>query len=99
MCFSFLSRNQLLRWGLFALVIFPVSVFASVQEETSKGDAAFKRGKMNDAEKFYSSALKMDPNSWRIIRGLAETKFQLKKYRETKQNNSNFANTSEFKTV
>ena len=53
MCFSFLSRNQLLRWSIFALVIFPVSVFASVQEETSKGDAAFKLGKMKDAEKYY----------------------------------------------
>ena len=81
MCFSFLSRNQLLRWSIFALVIFPGSVFASVQEETSKGDAAFKSGKMKDAEKYYSSALKMDPDSWRIMRGLAETKFQLKKYR------------------
>ena len=85
MCFSFLFRNQLLRWSIFTLVIFPVSVFASVQEETSKGDAAFKLGKMKKAEKYYSSALKMDPDSWRIIRGLAETKFQLKKYRETKQ--------------
>ena len=50
MCFSFLSRNQLLRWSIFALVIFPVSVLASVQEETSKGDAAFKLGKMKDAD-------------------------------------------------
>ena len=85
MCFSFLFRNQLIRWSIFTLVIFPVSVFASVQEETSKGDAAFKLGKMKKAEKYYSSALKIDPDSWRIMRGLAETKFQLKKYRETKQ--------------
>ncbi|MZH05859.1 MAG: SUMF1/EgtB/PvdO family nonheme iron enzyme [Nitrospinae bacterium] len=85
MCFSFLSRNLLLRWSIFALVFFPFSVFASVQEETSKGDAAFKAGKMKKAEKYYSSALKMDPDSWRIMRGLAETKFQLKKYRETKE--------------
>ena len=78
MCFSFLFRNQLLRWSIFTLVIFPVSVFASVQEETSKGDAAFKLGKMKKAEKYFSSALKMDPDSWRIMRGLADTKFQLK---------------------
>ncbi len=85
MCFSFLSKQQLLRWGIITLVLFPISVFASVQEETSKGDAAFKQGKMEEAEKHYSSALKMDPDSWRIMRGLAETKFQLKKYRETSQ--------------
>ena len=85
MFFGFSSTKQLLRWSIFILIFFPVSVFASVQEETSKGDAAFKLGKMDEAEKYYSSALKMDPDSWRIMRGLAETKFQLKKYRETKQ--------------
>ncbi len=85
MCFSLLLKNQLLRWSILVLVFFPVSVFANVQEETSKGDAAFKMGKMKEAEKYYSSALKMDPDSWRIMRGLAETKFQLKKYRETKE--------------
>ena len=84
MFFSFSSTKQLLRWSIFVLIFSPVSVFASVQEETSKGDAAFKLGKMDEAEKYYSSALKMDPDSWRIMRGLAETKFQLKKYRETK---------------
>ncbi|MEK9628150.1 MAG: SUMF1/EgtB/PvdO family nonheme iron enzyme [Nitrospinota bacterium] len=85
MRFSLDSKYQCLRWAVFLLLLFPASVFASVQEETSKGDAAFKRGKMKEAEKYYSSALKMDPDSWRIMRGLAETKFQLKKYRETKQ--------------
>ena len=85
MSFCSVFKNQLLRFGLLILILFPVSVFASVQEETSKGDAAFKMGKMEKAEKYYSSALKMDPDSWRIMRGLAETKFQLKKYRETKQ--------------
>ena len=85
MCFSFLSIKQLLRWSIFALIFFPVSVFATVQEEISKGDSAFKMGKMDKAEKYYSAALKMDPDSWRIMRGLAETKFILKKYRETKE--------------
>jgi formylglycine-generating enzyme required for sulfatase activity len=85
MSFSFILKNQLLRWSFLILILFPISVFASVQEETSKGDAAFKLGKMKEAEKYYSSALKIDSDSWRIMRGLAETKFQLKKYRETKQ--------------
>ena len=85
MSFSFVFKNQLLRYSFLLLILFPVSVFANVQEETSKGDAAFKMGKMKKAEKYYSSALKMDPDNWRIMRGLAETKFILKKYEETKQ--------------
>lgn len=85
MCFSFLSKHHLLRWSIISLILFPVSVFAGIQEETSKGDIAFKEGKMKEAEKYYSSALKMDPDSWRVMRGLAETKFRLKKYRETKE--------------
>jgi len=85
MNFSLVFKNQLLRCSVLMLILFPVSVFASVQEETSKGDAAFKLGKMEEAEKYYSSALKVDSDSWRIMRGLAETKFQLKKYKETKQ--------------
>ena len=85
MSFSFVFKNQLLRYSFLLLILFPVSVFANVQEETSKGDAAFKMGKMKKAEKYYSSALKMDPDNWRVMRGLAETKFILKKYEETKK--------------
>ena len=39
MCFSFSSTKQLLRWSIFVLIFSPVLVFASVQEEISKGDA------------------------------------------------------------
>ena len=85
MRFSFSSKHPLFWCCVITLsLLFPVAIFASVQEETSKGDAAFKLGKMEEAEKHYSSALKKDPNSWRIMRGLAESKFQLKKYKETK---------------
>ena len=85
MSFSFVFKNQLLRYSFLLLILFPVSVFANVQEETSKGDAAFKMGKMKKAEKYYSSALKMDPDNWRIMRGLAETKFILKKIRRNQE--------------
>lgn len=84
MFFSIFSKNNILSWSIICFILFPVSIFAGVQEETSKGDMAFKDGKIEEAEVHYSSALKMDPNSWRIMRGLAETKFRLKKYRETK---------------
>ena len=84
MCLSLFSKNNILGWSIICLMFFTTSAFAGVQEETSKGDAAFKDGKIEEAEVHYSSALKMDPDSWRIMRGLAETKFRLKKYRETK---------------
>jgi len=84
MCLSLFSKNNILGWSIICLMFFTASAFAGVQEETSKGDTAFKDGKIEEAEAHYSSALKMDPDSWRIMRGLAETKFRLKKYRETK---------------
>ena len=84
MCLSLFSKNNILGWSIICLMLFTASAFAGVQEETSKGDTAFKDGKIEEAEAYYSSALKMDPDSWRIMRGLAETKFRLKKYRETK---------------
>ncbi len=84
---GFSIQNHALRWSFFALSLFllPGSAFATVQEETLKGDTAFKLGKMEEAEMHYSSALKMDPDSWRIMRSLAESKFNLKKYKETSQ--------------
>jgi len=84
MYLSLFSKNNILSWSIICLILFPTYVSAGVQEETSKGDMAFKDGKIEEAEAHYSSALKMDPGSWRIMRGLAETKFRLKKYRETK---------------
>jgi formylglycine-generating enzyme required for sulfatase activity len=84
MCLSLFSKNNILGWSIICLMFFTASAFAGVQEETSKGDTAFKDGKIEEAEAHYSSALKIDPDSWRIMRGLAETKFRLKKYRETK---------------
>ena len=84
MCLSLFSKKNILGCSIICLMFFTTSAFAGVQEETSKGDTAFKDGKIEEAEAYYSSALKMDPDSWRIMRGLAETKFRLKKYRETK---------------
>ena len=54
MSFSFVFKNQLLRFCFLILILFPVSVLANVQEETAKGDHAFKMGKMKKAEKYYS---------------------------------------------
>jgi len=84
MRFSYFVKYTFLILSAIYLVLFPIYAFAGVQEETAKGDVAYKEGKMEEAEAYYSSALKMDPDSWRIMRGLAETKFRLNKFRETK---------------
>jgi formylglycine-generating enzyme len=70
---------------VFSFFMFPVLAFASVVDETLAGDASLVEGKTLEAEKHYATALKMDPGNWRVMRSLAEVKFQLKKYQETKQ--------------
>ena len=73
--------------GIFVLSIFlfPVSGFTGVVDETLEGDAKLAQGEIQEAEKHYATALKMDPENWRVMRSLAEVKFQLEKYKETKQ--------------
>ncbi|MBT5027247.1 MAG: SUMF1/EgtB/PvdO family nonheme iron enzyme [Nitrospinaceae bacterium] len=70
---------------ILSVFIFPSFGFSSVVDETLAGDAKYAEGKILDAEKHYSTALEMDPGNWRIMRPLAEVKFKLKKYIETKQ--------------
>ena len=72
---------------IFILIIFlfPVAGFTSVVDETLEGDAKLARGEIREAEKHYAMALKMDPGNWRVMRSLAEVRFKLKKYKETKQ--------------
>jgi formylglycine-generating enzyme len=67
------------------IFMFPVFGFASVVDETLKGDADLAIDRITDAEKHYENALQMDPGNWRVMRSLAEVKFTLKKYKETKQ--------------
>jgi formylglycine-generating enzyme required for sulfatase activity len=40
---------------------------------------------VEEAEKHYASALKMDPENWRVMRSLAEARFRLGQYEETKK--------------
>ena len=72
---------------IFILIIFlfPVAGFTSVVDETLEGDAKLAQGEIREAEKHYAMALKMDPGNWRVMRSLAEVRFKLKKYKETKQ--------------
>ena len=70
---------------IFSIFLFPVSGFTSVVDETLEGDAKLAQGEIREAEKHYATALKMDPGNWRVMRSLAEVRFKLKKYKETKQ--------------
>jgi sulfatase modifying factor 1 len=65
-------------------LLIPAVGFSSVVDETLKGDDKLAQGKIGEAEKHYAAALKMDPENWRVMRSLAEVRFQLKKYKETK---------------
>ena len=69
----------------FSILLFPVFGFTGVVDETLEGDAKLAQGEIQEAEKHYATALKMDPENWRVMRSLAEVKFQLEKYKETKQ--------------
>ena len=70
---------------IFSIFLFPVTGFTSVVDETLEGDAKLAQGEIREAEKHYAMALKMDPGNWRVMRSLAEVRFKLKKYKETKQ--------------
>jgi len=76
--FSFL-KNTLCIFVL-SIFLFPVSGFTGVVDETLEGDAKLAQGEIQEAEKHYATALQMDPESWRVMRSLAEVKFQLEKY-------------------
>jgi len=70
---------------ILSIFLFPVTGFTSVVDETLEGDAKLALGEIQEAEKHYATALKMDPGNWRVMRSLAEVRFKLKKYKETKQ--------------
>ena len=74
--FSFLKTA----FCFFTLNLFflPTLGFSSVVDETLKGDEKLVEGQIDDAEKHYATALKMDPDNWRIMRSLAEVRFRLK---------------------
>jgi tetratricopeptide (TPR) repeat protein len=65
-------------------LLFPVMGFSGVVDEKLKGDDKLSENQIEEAEKHYAKALQMDPENWKIMRSLAEVRFQLKKYKETK---------------
>jgi sulfatase modifying factor 1 len=81
--FSFLKT--ILCLFVLNFLLFPAVGFSSVVDETLQGDEKLAQGHIKGAEKHYAAALEMDPGNWRVMRSLAEVRFQLKKYKETKQ--------------
>ena len=65
-------------------LLFPVMGFSGVVDEKLKGDDKLSENQIEEAEKHYAKALQMDPENWKIMRSLAEVRFKLKKYKETK---------------
>lgn len=65
-------------------LILPQTLQAGEQKWIAKADLAVMDGKYGEAEQYFAEALKADPESPRILRGLAETKIALKKYQEAK---------------
>ena len=80
---SFFFFKNILFLFIFSISFYPVLGVASVIDEILEGDAKLSQGEIQEAEKHYTTALGMDPENWRIMRSLAEVKFQLKKYKET----------------
>ncbi len=81
--FSFLKNILFL--FIVSIFLHPIPGLASVIDETLEGDAKLSQGEIQAAEKHYATALGMDPENWRVMRSLAEVKFQLKKYKETQK--------------
>ena len=80
--FSFLKT--ILCLFILNFLLFPSVGFSSVVDETLQGDEKLAQGHIKEAEKHYATALEMDPGNWRVMRSLAEVRFQLKMYKETK---------------
>ena len=81
-CCSF--YKTLLCLFILNLFLFPVMGFSGVVDEKLKGDEKLSKNQIEDAEKHYAKALQMDPGNWKVMQSLAEVRFQLKKYKETK---------------
>ncbi len=65
-------------------LLLPQTLQAEEQKWIAKGDQAVMDGRYEEAKQYYAEALKVDPESPRILRALAETKIALKKYKEAK---------------
>jgi len=69
--------------GILAVFILsPVQAFSGIAETLASGDLALEKKEYSVAEKLFSQALETDPENFRVMKSLAETKIGLKKYQE-----------------
>ena len=64
------------------LFIIPSTTFADVGSLMRKGNALYKKGKFEQAQKSYQSAMVIEPDNPRIHYNMANTLYRLKKYDE-----------------
>ena len=70
---------------LTTLLLIPVQAFADIAKSIATGDQALAKKEYSVAEEAYSKALKSDPENFRVMKSLAETKVALKKYPEANE--------------
>ncbi|GJL77337.1 MAG: hypothetical protein NPINA01_03260 [Nitrospinaceae bacterium] len=69
--------------GFLAVFLFwPVQAYCDLAETLASGDLAFERKEYAIAEKAYTAALEKNPDNFRVLKSLAETKVGLKKFKE-----------------
>jgi len=86
------SRNHgfFIFFGLFVLIVgflfvgFVSSAAASPEELVRQGDVALKVKDFQKAESLFAEALSQDPDNYRIMHSLAQTKAAMEKYGEAK---------------
>ncbi len=69
--------------GILAVfMLWPAQAFSGIAETLASGDVALEKKEYSVAEKLFSQALETDPENFRVMKSLAETKIGLKKYQE-----------------
>jgi sulfatase modifying factor 1 len=76
------SIKILLFIAAFIIYFQPVNSLAGISELIQQGDDALKSNDIKSAETAYTKALKLDPENFRVLKSLAEIKFEAKKYSE-----------------
>lgn len=67
---------------LAVLFVLPVQAFGDIAKMLTAGDQALKEKEYAAAEKIFSQAMETDPDNFRVLKALAESKIGLEKYNE-----------------
>lgn len=67
------------------ILFFPVQAFGDIAKAIKVGDQALAKKDYSIAEKVFSQALETNPDNFRVMKSLVETKVALKKYKEANE--------------